>query len=116
MPVRDQPAHGSEFSDSVIRRPKSCTSLACWPSGVGSQWSLLFTTPSWPKRRLIRPKSLSTALDQVMRDAAAMVLRGYELPTDLQVIRPGQRFFDKRGLEMWETISRLLAKLEERRA
>lgn len=61
-------------------------------------------------------EDLSIALDKVMRDAAAIVLRGYELPTDQQVIRPGQRFFDKRGLEMWETISRLLAKLEERRA
>jgi len=61
-------------------------------------------------------EELSAALDRVMRDAAAVVLRGYELPTDKQVIRPGEHFFDKRGKEMWETISRLLAKLEERRA
>jgi hypothetical protein len=59
---------------------------------------------------------LSAALDRVMRDAAAVVLRGHELPTDEQVIRPGQHYHDDRGLEMWTTISRLLAKLEERRA
>jgi hypothetical protein len=56
------------------------------------------------------------ALDRLMRDAAAVVLRGYELPTDQQIIRPGQRFFDKRGIEMWETVERLVTKLEERRA
>jgi DNA polymerase I-like protein with 3'-5' exonuclease and polymerase domains len=59
----------------------------------------------------------SAALDRVMRDASAVVLRGYELPTkEDQIVRPGQHFFDKRGAEMWETVTRLVAKLEERRA
>jgi DNA polymerase-1 len=61
-------------------------------------------------------EDIAAALDQVMRDASAVVLRGYELPTDKQVVLPGQHFFDKRGAEMWETISRLLTKLRERRA
>jgi DNA polymerase family A len=58
----------------------------------------------------------SVALDRVMRDAAAIVLRGYELPTDVQPVRPGERFYEERGKEMWETITRLTAKLEKENA
>jgi DNA polymerase I len=65
-------------------------------------------------------EEVSIALDRVMRDAAAVVLRGYELPTDTGdldgSILPGQRFFDKRGAEMWETVSRLLIQQGARRA
>jgi DNA polymerase I len=61
-------------------------------------------------------EDVSAALDRVMRDASAVVLRGYELPTDKQLIRAGQRYFDDRGVEMWETVTRLLAKLEARTA
>jgi hypothetical protein len=57
-------------------------------------------------------EAASAALDRVMRDAAAEVLRGYELPSDVQIKHHGESFFDKRGKEMWETITRLLAKLE----
>jgi DNA polymerase-1 len=55
----------------------------------------------------------SAALDRVMRDAAAVVLRGYELPTDVQIVEPGKRFFEERAEEMWGTINRLVAKLEK---
>jgi DNA polymerase I-like protein with 3'-5' exonuclease and polymerase domains len=65
-------------------------------------------------------EEISIALDQVMRDAPAVVLRGYELPTDTGdlngPILPGQSYFDKRGAEMWETVSRLLAQQGARRA
>jgi DNA polymerase I len=54
----------------------------------------------------------SAALDQIMRDASAVVLKGYKLSTDEQVIQHGKRFFDDRGIEMWNTVSRL-ARLEE---
>jgi DNA polymerase I-like protein with 3'-5' exonuclease and polymerase domains len=54
----------------------------------------------------------SAALDEVMRDASRIVLRGYELQTDEQIVRAGGRFFDDRGSEMWETVTRLVAKLE----
>ena len=57
-------------------------------------------------------EELSAALDQVMGDAAAVVLRGYRLPTDCQIIRPGERYFDDRGKAMWDTVTGLLAKLE----
>ena len=59
---------------------------------------------------------LSAALDQVMGDAAAVVLRGYRLPTDKQIIRPGERYFDDRGAAMWSTVTGLLAKLERETA
>ena len=58
----------------------------------------------------MRPKLKLPA--PLMRDAAAEVLRGYELPSDVQIKHHGESFFDKRGKEMWETITRLLAKLE----
>jgi DNA polymerase I len=58
----------------------------------------------------------SVALDRVMRDAASVVLRGYELPTDKQIILPGGRYYDKRGFKMWTTVERLLAQLEGRRS
>jgi DNA polymerase I len=54
----------------------------------------------------------SAALDQAMRDASRIVLRGYELNSDEQIVREGGRFFDKRGVEMWSTVNRLLTKLE----
>jgi hypothetical protein len=50
------------------------------------------------------------------RDAAAVVLRGYELRTDVQVIPAGQRYYDKRGVEMWSTVTRLLNEMKERTA
>jgi DNA polymerase family A len=63
-----------------------------------------------------REEEVSAALDQVMRDASRVVLRGYELRTDVQIIRAGARYFDDRGLEMWTTVTGLLAKLEKETA
>src|SRR4051794_1505064 len=44
-------------------------------------------------------EEISKALDRCMRDAGAVVLRGYELPTDPGdlggPILPGQHYFDK---------------------
>src|SRR5207247_7967082 len=54
----------------------------------------------------------SLALDRVMRDASRVVLRGYELDTDVQIVRAGEHFFDERGLEMWTTVNRLMTGLE----
>jgi hypothetical protein len=58
----------------------------------------------------------SAALDRAMRDAAAIVLRGYELPTDVQMVRPGERYFDDRGEAMWNTVNKLVTKREEQTA
>src|SRR5262249_14741770 len=61
-------------------------------------------------------EDVSRALDRVMRDASAVVLRGYELPTDVQEIRPGEHYVDERGQAMWDTVSKLLAKRERETA
>jgi hypothetical protein len=61
-------------------------------------------------------EELSAELDRVMGDASAVVLGGYRLPTDCQIIRPGERYFDDRGEAMWTTVTRLLAKLERETA
>jgi DNA polymerase-1 len=55
----------------------------------------------------------SAALDQVMSDASAVVLQGYRLRTDSQLIRPGEHYYDARGKKMWDTVTRLVTKLEE---
>jgi DNA polymerase-1 len=57
-------------------------------------------------------EEVSAALDQVMGDAAAIVLKGHRLPTDEQIIRPGEHYFDDRGEKMWNTVCRILRKLE----
>ncbi len=54
----------------------------------------------------------SAALDRVMRDASRVVLRGYEIPTDEQIIHADGRYFDKRGKTMWDTVTRLMNKLK----
>jgi hypothetical protein len=59
---------------------------------------------------------VSAELDRAMRDASALVLRGYELPTEAQLIRPGERYFDDRGEVMWKTVNKLLARREEKTA
>jgi DNA polymerase I len=62
---------------------------------------------------LANVEDAAAALDRCMRDASAIVLRGYELPTDKQIIRPGERYYDKRGKAMWDTVTGLLAKREQ---
>ena len=54
----------------------------------------------------------SQALDRLMRDASRIVLRGYELRTDVKLVLPGEHFSDKRGQAMWDTVTRLVAKFE----
>jgi hypothetical protein len=61
---------------------------------------------------LSEAEDLSHSLDQLMGDAAAVVLRGYRLPTDHQIVKPGEHYQDERGAAMWATVTRLVAKLE----
>jgi DNA polymerase-1 len=63
---------------------------------------------------LDQAEDLSQALDQLMGDAAAVVLRGYRLPTGCQIVRPGETYQDERGEAMWATVNRLLAECERR--
>ena len=61
-------------------------------------------------------EDVAVTFDRVMRDASAIVLRGYELPSDCQIIRPSGRYFDKRGKAMWDTVTGLLAKRDRESA
>ena len=61
---------------------------------------------------LDRAEEVSAALDQVMGDASYIVLGGHRLPTDEQIIRPGENYYDDRGEAMWNTVIRLLEKIE----
>jgi hypothetical protein len=65
---------------------------------------------------LSQVEELSHALDELMGDAAAVVLRGHRLPTDCQIVKPGEHYQDERGAEMWATVTRLVAKLERETA
>jgi hypothetical protein len=64
---------------------------------------------------------MSRELDRIMREASAMVLQGYEIPTDPGKaflspeeepqegpIRPGERFYASRGARMWLLLNRLI--------
>jgi hypothetical protein len=57
-------------------------------------------------------EDVSRALDRAMRDASSVVLRGYELKTDVQVIHATGRFYDKRGAVMWGEVTKLVERLE----
>jgi hypothetical protein len=51
-----------------------------------------------------------------MAEASRIVLDGFELRTDAYVIRHPDRYVDERGRTMWETVMRLLMRLEQRAA
>jgi hypothetical protein len=55
-------------------------------------------------------EELVQAVDRPMRDASALVLKGYELPSDCKILMPGEHFQDDRGKAMWDTVVKLLAK------
>jgi hypothetical protein len=61
-------------------------------------------------------EDVAIELDHCMRDAAAVVLQGYELRSDEQIIKPGGHYFDERGDKMFQTVNRLIAKLEAKSA
>jgi len=117
VPAHHQPAHSSEFSGSK----HLILHVACI---LAERRGIEIIAPVHDALMAEGPadqaEELSIALDRVMRDASAVILRGYELPTDTAdldgPILPGQRYYDERGREMWETVSRLLAQQEARRA
>ena len=55
-------------------------------------------------------QDLALAVDRLMRDASALVLKGHELPSDCKILKPGEHFEDERGKAMWDTVVKLLAK------
>jgi DNA polymerase family A len=77
-------------------------------------------------------RDVSAELDRAMRDASRLVLEGYELTTSIggrpdpeagrpwqlsdDVILPGDRYYDDRGVVMWNTVNELLEKQKRRSA
>ncbi|MFL5342052.1 MAG: DNA polymerase [Gemmataceae bacterium] len=49
---------------------------------------------------------------RAMEEASEFVLPGFPLRTDSKIVRYPDRYTDPRGVQMWETVSRLLAALE----
>lgn len=47
-----------------------------------------------------------------MREASAIVLGGFELESDSDVVRYPDRYSDERGVEMWTTVLTILAELD----
>jgi DNA polymerase I len=43
-----------------------------------------------------------------MAEASRAVLAGFELRTEAKVVRWLDRFMDKRGTQMWDTVSQLV--------
>ena len=48
------------------------------------------------------------ATKTIMRRASAIVLDGFKLRSDAEIIRYPNRYMDERGVEMWETVWRLI--------
>ena len=48
---------------------------------------------------------------EAMAEASRMVLGGFELRTDVKVVRWPERYMDERGAVMWEKVTRLVAKV-----
>ena len=47
-----------------------------------------------------------------MRDASAAVLDGFELRSDVDVVRYPDRYVDERGEAMWKTVMGILDEIE----
>ena len=45
-----------------------------------------------------------------MREASELVLPGFPLRTDAKIVRYPDRYMDKRGKEMWQTVCALVEK------
>jgi len=55
-------------------------------------------------------KDISIA-KQCMKEASKIILEGFELATDEEVIRYPDRYFDKRGKQMWDTVWKTIGDL-----
>ena len=51
-------------------------------------------------------------MQAAMSEASKLVLGGFELGTDVNVVRYPDRYSDNRGVVMWERVMRLIAERE----
>ena len=52
------------------------------------------------------------AMRQVMREASSVVLAGFELNTDVKLVRHPERYADPRGKEMWLRVMGLIGEAD----
>ena len=56
--------------------------------------------------KLIEKAALDT--QQAMEEASELILRGFRLKTDTEIVKWPDRYFDERGAGMWSKIMKLL--------
>ena len=61
-------------------------------------------------------KNQVEAMQSAMAEASQVVLDGFELRTDAELIEHPQRYRDQRGVAMWQMVMELLDELEQRAA
>ena len=49
---------------------------------------------------------------KLMAQASREVLDGFELNTDVEVVRYPDRYMDKRGAKMWDTVREIIRELK----
>jgi DNA polymerase-1 len=49
---------------------------------------------------------------EAMREASEIILGGFSLRTDVHVVRYPDRYMDKRGVVMWEKVTKLIGEVE----
>ncbi len=54
-----------------------------------------------------------TVTQAYMAEASRIVLEGFELRTDVEVVRYPNRYMDERGRKMWDTVQSILSDIEE---
>lgn len=54
-------------------------------------------------------------MQDIMREASRIVLKGFELGTDATVVRHPDRYMDERGTVMWQRVMQLMNRLEASR-
>jgi DNA polymerase I len=55
-----------------------------------------------------------TAMRAAMAEAARVVLAGFELGTDVKIVRWPARYMDGRGAVMWDRVTKLSGRQEQR--
>ena len=118
MPAGHQPAHGKKLSD---------------PGGCRDPARRLHTGGA-PRNRIVAPVHDAIMAEGPIDQAESCLARSTVAcatprpsccaatncpptpPTPYGPIFPGQHYYDGRGVEMWETVARLVTKLEERTA
>ena len=49
---------------------------------------------------------------EAMREASEMILGGFSLRTDAEIVRWPDRYVDERGVSMWQTVTSILSEME----